>query len=99
MKTGSLYQIKKLYCLLYPSKDVTAFAATSTPSVIDAANWTAYWSSELNCRVCCVEPNSIFCLLEQDEKYCKVLTTNGDLGWIYLNEWCMGCVVEANENS
>jgi hypothetical protein len=104
MKIGSLYEIKKWYWLLFPSKDIAA--ATSprtcdTPSAeATAGGYADYWSREFNCNVLFIPQNSMFMLLEQDGKYCKILTTNGELGWISypVNEvWAKGCIEEVKD--
>jgi hypothetical protein len=82
MKIGKLYQVKKYYWLLYPSKDIAALVGPSAAA--EAASDAAYYSKRFNCNVSYIEPNSIFCLLEQNGKFCKILSTNGELGWIYL---------------
>jgi hypothetical protein len=90
MKIGKLYQIKKEFWMLYPSKEIAAAAdkpvalARRTAAAADRA---AYLSNRFKCNVSYISPNSIFCLLEQDGKYIKVLSTNGELGWFYLADW------------
>ena len=86
MKIGALYQTKELYWFLYPSKDIARrlhqhrrlrmFALVLGV----AQDFAAYWSKQLNCNVSYIEPNSMFMLLDQDEKYIKILSTNGELG-------------------
>ena len=80
MNVGKLYQVKKYFWLLYPSKDIAALVAAVYADLGDAA----YYSKKYNCKVSYISPNSIFCLLEQNGKFCKILSTNGELGWIYL---------------
>ena len=83
MKIGSLYQVKNFQWLVFPSKETAArfddgfFAAyDNEPSA------PAYWSNRLNCNVSYIAPNSIFILLQQDEDLNKILTANGEIGWI-----------------
>ena len=139
MNVGKLYQVKKLYWLLFPSKDITPWAdhiaATAArcalvdavcavggfcrcavggfcrcavvPAVVPAAAATttadfaartaAYWSKEYNCNVSYVFPNSIFCLLEKDGIYYKVITANGELGWFYLSDFYKNYIEEVNQ--
>ena len=90
---GKLYQVKKYFWYLYPSKETAADAAA-------AVSATAYWSKEFNCNVTYISPNSIFCLLESNGKFLKVLTTNGEIGWmIYPKKqpWTKGCIEEVNQ--
>ena len=93
MNVGKLYQAKNYYWMLYPSKDVAAHAANAAwsdgrcPStrcfVVEAAS--AYYSKYFNCNVSYISPNSIFCLLEKDGEFIRILSANGEVGWIYLS--------------
>jgi len=96
MNIGALYEIKKYSWLFYPTKEIAADAATDRcwPGA------PAYWSSRLNCKVSFIPENSMFVLLEQDGKYCKVLSTNGELGWIFYPEnehWAKGWIEEVKQ--
>jgi hypothetical protein len=99
MNIGKLYQVKKYFWFLYPSKEI-AVAATSTPTAYAtgaaAAAEAACLSKHFKCNVSHIEPNIIFCLLEKDGKYYKVLTTNGELGWFYLADWYKEDLEEVN---
>ena len=95
-KTGKLYQIKKFIWLLYPTKDIAAGdAAALAASTAEAA----YLSKELNCNISYISENSILCLLEQDGKYLKVISSNGESGWMiyWEDEACTGGVEELKE--
>ena len=100
MNIGKLYQFKKLCWMLFPSKDIAdalLFAAARTGGAqVAAADATtaAYYSNKYNCNVSYIEPNSIFVFLEQDGYCCKILTTNGELGWIYLADWLIEDIEE-----
>ncbi len=102
MNVGKLYQVKKYFWFLYPSKEIAAlalddtFLATACAPNRTAAYAAAY-SKNLKCNVSYIAPNSIFCLLEQDGKYCKILTTNGELGWIYITVWSKDDIEEVNQ--
>jgi len=94
MKIGKLYQTKKLYWLLYPSKDIAAlhldpgaFTTTTATTTFSAAAASAYYSKCFNCNVSYISPKSIFVFLEKDEKVIKILTTNGEVGWIILSDY------------
>ena len=87
MNIGGLYQIKKWFWLLYPTKDIAEAAAADA----------RYWSKRFNCNVSFIPQNSMFMLLEQTDKVCKILTTNGEIGWIIYPEdaeWTKGCIEE-----
>ena len=89
MKIGKLYQVKEFFWFLYPSKEIAA-AAVVAAAYADAGEPTAdaaYYSKHYKCNVSFIPQNSIFCLLEKDEKYCKILSTEGSIGWIILADW------------
>ena len=93
MQIGKLYQVKKYYWLLYPTKDIakmclSSLQATHDPAIIE--NEGAYWSKRLNCNVSYIKPNDIFCLLKEEGNYLKMLTSNGEIGWIYLSSVMIG---------
>jgi len=107
MNIGGLYQIKKWFWLLYPTKDI---AEASSPvdcwgnvgdaTAVAVATAARYWSKELNCNVSFISQNSMFMLLEQTDKVCKILTGNGECGWIIYPEnkyWAKGCIEEVNQ--
>ena len=101
-KTGKLYLIKKRYWFLYPTKETAAALSHGAVGVglaavrcrrvaagtaAEALNLSKYLSSHYNCNITYITENSIFCLIEQDGKYLKVLSSNGESGWIYLANW------------
>jgi hypothetical protein len=108
MNISGLYEIKKWYWLLFPSKDIAAEADARAArlTVADAAavvfehlavSCADYWCRELNCNVSFIELNSMFMLLEKDGKYYKVLSTSGSMGWIIYPEneaWTKNCIEE-----
>ena len=97
MNVGKLYQVKKWFWLLYPSRDIAARCSPpATVGVVDLA----YYSRKYNCNVTYISPNSIFCLLEKDENFLKVLTTNGELGWMINQQdeaWAKDTIEEIKE--
>ena len=87
MKIGKLYQAKEFYWFLYPSKDIAAATGAFGPATAHRPGANAFWSKQFNCNVSYIFPKSIFCFLEQNEKFIKILSTNGELGWIHLSDW------------
>ena len=94
MNIGKLYQAKNYYWFLYPSKYKVAARLAARPAAGDAAAAiaaaaaaAAYYSTYFNCNVSYIFPNNIFCLLEKDGEFIKILTTNGEVGWIYLADF------------
>ena len=104
MNVGKLYQIKQYFWLLYPSKEIAApdeigglRLGGATRDRKDAVDWSDYWSRKLNCNVTYIPENSIFFLLEEDGKFLKILSTNGEIGWIKYptnEEWNKGSIEE-----
>lgn len=88
MEIGNLYRAKCLYWVLYSSEDKIDI---SLPAVFphDSAR---YWSKK--CKASYIPPNSLFVVLEQKQKYCKVLSPEGNIGWIHLADWCMDDIEE-----
>jgi len=106
MNVGKLFQAKKLYWLLYPSKDIAPqeHVTTAVHQAATAVSVASGWRKELNCNVSYISPKSMFMLLErqtsvygQDGYCCKILSTNGELGWIYLSDWCKDDIEEVNQ--
>ena len=108
MNVGKLYQVKKYYWFLYPSKDIAVAsvfrgggggyaAAASFVCALAAPDYAANYSKYFNCNVSYISPNSIFCLLEKDGEFIRILTTNGEVGWIYLTDWCKNDIKEVNQ--
>lgn len=95
-KIGSLYQVKDGYWLVFSSKEAAAhtaliykfFASSDVRPVRHlAANSSAvYWNKRYNCNVSYISPNDIFVLLEINGINNKVLSCNGEIGWIFAPE-------------
>ena len=95
MNVGKLYQTKKCYWFLYPSKDkATTPACSPSPNAAEAALDAAYYSEKYNVSYIA---NSIFMLLEKDGDFIKVLTTNGEVGWIYISDFFKDDIEEMNQ--
>ena len=84
--------------MIYPSKEAAdgegAPAATSIED--DAIYYADYYSKKLNCNVSYIVEKSIFMLLEQTDKVCKILLVEGSMGWIIFpkdEDWA-GCIEE-----
>ena len=84
MEIGKLYKTKEFYWMLYRSEDEIDIAIVAVP-----ATWARYWS-----KASYIHPNTLFVLLEQKQKYCKVLSPEGNIGWIYLADWCRNDIEE-----
>ena len=112
MQVGKLYQVKQYFWLLFPSKDIAAAASDAVKDgaivcgrdalvfLDDAIDDASDWSIKFNCNVTYISENSIFCLLEEDENFLKVLSTKGEMGWMNHpqdQEWTKGCIEEVKE--
>jgi hypothetical protein len=95
MNVGKLCQFKKFYWLLFPSKDIASVAPHIAAAV--EQHHAAYYSKRFNCNISYIFPKSIFCFLEQDGKFCKILSTNGELGWLVLSDWLIEDIEEVNQ--
>jgi len=96
MNIGKLYKNNGRFWFLYPSKDIAVTAATATrpAATTYADDVAAYLSKHFKCNVSYIKPNSVFCLLEKDGEFIKVLSTNGEVGWIILDDWCKNYIEE-----
>lgn len=77
MNKNGLYQIKKHFWLLYPSKDIAAALAALA---------AAYWGKQLDCNVTFISPKTVLFPVEMDGKYVKVISGEG-VGWIIVYDW------------
>ena len=101
-KIGNMYQVKKWFWLLFPSKETAAAADlrrttrwSACPVSSPAA--TTYLSEQLNCTVSYISANDFVVLLETDGNYKKVLTSNGELSWTCFDEGYNECFEEVKE--
>ena len=83
LQLGKMHLVKEFFWFLYPTKDL-AVRCTTARATTKAAYHDAKWLSEhYNCNVDVVEPNTCFVLLEMDERFYKLLDSNGNIGWTY----------------
>lgn len=101
---GALYQVKKHGRMLCPSRETAAKIAQMYGGT-DGSNFhwnhsynhSLHWSKHFNCNVSYVASDSIVVLLEQHDGFCKVLTADGQLGWLVYPQnkvWTYGCIEE-----
>ena len=81
MNIGSLYQVKKRFWLLFPIKEM----ATDFPSVVADAT-AAWYAARMSCNVTYFPPDSFVVCLEEDGKLKKFLTSEGLIGWTWVDE-------------
>ena len=91
METGNLYRTKCLYWMLYSSEDHIDISLAAVP----AHDSARYWSKNTRYRkFSYIPPNSLFVLLEQKQKHCRVLSPEGTIRWIHLADWCSNDIEE-----
>ena len=92
MNIGSLYLVKKWHWLLFASKEIASRSLRlagdlgSATTSSNAAAKVAYWSKRYDCEVTYFSLDSIVVLLEEDGELKRVLTSDGKIGWIWVNE-------------
>ena len=93
MEVGKLYKTKKLYWFLHRSQDTVDISLAAMRCDASPAEVAQFWSAHSQ-NLLLIPPNSLFVLLEQKQKYCKVLSPEGTIGWIHLAEWCKDDIEE-----
>jgi hypothetical protein len=90
MKVGKLYQVTTHFWMVFPSQELIHKALQFTSPVYlneaEARATSQYYNSRLNWKVSYIRPTDVFVPLQQDEKYRKILTANGEIGWIWVCE-------------
>ena len=98
MNIGSLYQVKKYFWVLFPTKEIVASADAGVLSISklcrlgfnanneNAAHYTARYSRMYNCNVTWFSPESFVVCLEEDGNFKKVLTSEGLIGWTWVDD-------------
>ena len=81
MNIGSLYQVKKRFWLLFPTKE----KAEGIPSVVADADAAFY--ARISCNVTYFSPDSFVVFLEEDGMLKKFLTSEGLIGWTWVGEY------------
>jgi len=104
LNVGSLYKFVNNFWQLSPTTHAAAIASSCVgDSESNAIYWANYWSNHLGVHISYVRSNIIFMLLEQDvdtDLNCylyKILTTEGQIGWIHTLEHLEQFIVEASE--
>ena len=100
MEVGRLHRNSQLYWLLYPSEEnatISVEVHESGPATSGfelARFYVGFLGKKLNCNVSIIDPATIFMVLEQNNKFCRILTAEGIVGWIQLADWCMSDIKE-----
>jgi hypothetical protein len=104
MNIGSLYQVKKHFWMLFPTKETADQAAALHHAHLfgddgNAARCAAWYSKDYKCNLSWFSPESFVVCLEEDGKFKKVLTSEGLIGWICFVESYKKCFEEVKENN
>jgi len=97
MNVGSLYTVKKFSWLRFPTKKIAVERMEcSIPVLYAPPNPAAasYWSKTYNCEVTYFLPNEYIVFLEEEGELKKVLTSDGRIGWIWINKIYNNCFEE-----
>jgi len=90
-KPGKLYRIhEEFYWLVFPTLEMALMAEGPEHTGGHALNQASFYGQRLKCHVQILEPEDIFCCLEQHGATIKLLSANGEVGWIYFppeNAW------------
>ena len=93
MLIGKLYKVRNYFWLLFSSLDIAKIGwsvqATYESYKTHARMESELWSKKLKCNVLFIEPSTTFMLLENDANpyLKKILTGDGLVGWIVLDEY------------
>jgi len=86
LMVNSLYQIKLNFWYLFPSLGEGSVPYPCFgPSIKECTVVLKFWEENLKYKISYLSPKTIFSPLEIDGKYIKIISTNGDIGWI--NAW------------
>ena len=89
MQLGKMYLVKDLFWLLYPTKELVGVPGQlrACAGAVTALKHSKWLSEHNKCNVFVVEENTCFVLLEVDDDYCKLLDSNGNIGWIICRDF------------
>ena len=90
MNIGSLYQVKKYFWLLFPTKEIISSSGAGD----SAAAAAAWYSRKYNCNVTYFSHDTFVVFLEEDGNLKKFLTSEGLIGWTQVNKAWLGCFEE-----
>ena len=85
MQIGELYFVKEYFWLLFPTKELASRANRGTAE--EAGLDAKILSERYKCNVSFFEPKTYVVLLEEAERFYKLLDSNGNIGWIYCHDF------------
>ena len=96
LRSGKFYNVKKYYWIFYPSKEVAGRVRSpyrDYPPDTDVN----FWSRHLKRKIIFLSPGTIITPLEVGYTYFKVISTDGDIGWIIIDKLHTKYFVEIKE--
>ena len=72
---------------LYPTRDIALLTIYDGMTMADGRVW---WSRQYNTHTSVLVKNTVFRILEKDENCLKIVTNNGEMGWVvapYNETW------------
>ncbi len=94
MKVGKLYQVTKYFWMVFPSKELIHKAihkavhitSLTFPYEVEVQITVQYYNNRLNWKVSYIPPADVFVLLQRGVECHKILTANGEIGWIWISK-------------
>jgi hypothetical protein len=92
MEIGKLYELKRLYWFLYQTREDMQDLYISCELSSSDAKRTCQEFDIYNTKISFLDPDSLVLCIEKDPStdvtdFYKVLTSNGEIGWIMVHEW------------
>jgi len=102
LELGKLYQIKQHCWLLYPEKNTARSLDLANASAQDVHACLDEWNEDLEGKkiITYISPRTVFFPVEIDGLLLKVISANGELGWMIYPEnesYTEGCIEELKE--
>ena len=92
LQIGKLYKCKESF-MVFPSRETIAsvfnnLEAVSEEPIFNSSSLVpmaaAAWSVQLKCNVSYIENGCLFMALEQIDVFCKIISSQGKVGWIFF---------------
>jgi len=96
MNIGSLYTVKKFFWLRFPTKKIAVerMEFLIPDASLKTGPAAAWYSKRYNCEVTYFSPNEYIVFLEEEGELKKVLTSDGKIGWTWINKIYNNCFEE-----
>ena len=108
LQIGKLYKCKESF-MVFPSRetiasiynnleDISEEPVPGSSALVESA--AVYWGKQLKCNVSFIENGCLFMVLEQIDVFCKIISSQGKVGWIFFpnKNWAFNSI-ETLENN